>query len=86
MKVCILAAGIGSRNKYSYNINKGLLTLGDKAIISKIMDQFPEKTEFIIPVGHLYQTIFDYFKIINSDKNITFVKINDYMTKGSGPG
>ena len=43
-KVCILAAGQGSRS-FSPEINKALLPLDGKAIISQIIDKFKQRSE-----------------------------------------
>ena len=51
LKVCILAAGAGSRNRYSENYHKGLLPINFKAIISHIIDYYPKNSEFIIAVN-----------------------------------
>ena len=50
-KVCILAAGLGSRS-FNPDINKALLPLNNKAIISHIIDMFPKTYDFIITIGY----------------------------------
>ena len=85
-KVCILAAGLGSRNESSEYFNKALLPIENRAAISIIMDKFPKDTSFIIAVGHHGDILEDYLNIAEKDRNIKIVKIKNYMGKGSGPG
>ena len=50
-KVCILAAGIGSRS-FDPNINKSLLPLDGKAVISNIINKFDQNQKFVIALGY----------------------------------
>ena len=48
-KVCILTAGVGSRMlPLTTKINKAILPLGEKAVISHIIDKFSRNAEFVI--------------------------------------
>ena len=85
-KVCILAAGKGTRNSYSDNYHKALIPLNGKSIISNIMECYPKDTEFVIPVGYKSSLIKKYLKITNPKKKITFVNVDNYDGIGSGPG
>jgi len=47
-KACILAAGIGSRvNHFSDIINKRVLPVNNNAVISYMMEKFPEDVAII---------------------------------------
>jgi DNA-directed RNA polymerase delta subunit len=51
--VLILAAGLGSRlGNLTKNINKAMLPINNKAIISHIIDKFPKDYEFVITLGY----------------------------------
>ena len=51
--LCILAAGIGSRlENFSEHINKGLLPLDNKAIISHLIYKIPEDYEIVVVLGY----------------------------------
>ena len=63
LKVCILAAGKGSRNHSAKFSNKALLPVFNRAAISLIMDTFPDDTNFIIAVGHNSVMIKDYLEV-----------------------
>ena len=68
MKICILTAGKGTRMwPYNEKINKALLPVKNKAIISHLIEQFRPNDEFIIGLGYLGDQVKDYF-IYNNDK------------------
>jgi dTDP-glucose pyrophosphorylase/quercetin dioxygenase-like cupin family protein len=85
--LCIIAAGTGTRmGIYSNQINKGLLPLQNKAVISNIIDKTPKEYDIIIAVGYKSNLIKEYCLAVHNDRNITFVDIDNYAEKGSGPG
>lgn len=85
--VCILTAGVGKRlGNYSNILNKSLLPLKKKAIISYIIENFPKKTNFVIAVGHFKNQVINYLKIFHPDKKFKFVNVKDYNSIESGPG
>ena len=87
IKVCILTAGTGSRLRpLTENINKAILPLGGKAVISHIIDKFPKSTEFIIATGYLSATVKDYLELAHPDHNFAFVDVEHYSGEGCGPG
>jgi len=87
LKVCILAAGIGSRmDPYTQNINKSLLPVNFKAVISHIIEKFDCNTDFIIAVGYLKEIVIEYLECAHKNRKITYVDVDKYMGKGSGPG
>ena len=85
-KVCIKAAGKGTRLSYAKNTNKALLPVGGKAIISHLIEKFPIDVEIVIPVGHNASYVKDFLSIAYSNRKITFVDIDKYEGLGSGPG
>lgn len=85
-KVCIKAAGKGTRISYAKSTNKALLPLGGQAALSHLIEKFPEEVEIVIPVGHKAQLIKDFVSIAYPSRKITFVDVDRYEGKGSGPG
>jgi NDP-sugar pyrophosphorylase family protein len=86
-KVVILAAGIGSRiNDIIGYSHKALISIGEKAAINHIIDKFDYNHDFIIAVGFEKDLIKQYLKLAYPDRNITFVDIDKFIGKGSGPG
>lgn len=86
-KVCILTAGVGSRmGHFSESINKGILPIKNKAVISYIIEKFPVDTEIVIAVGHKKDTVIDYLKLAYPDRVFNFVEVDKYTGPGTGPG
>ncbi len=71
---------------YSYNLNKGLLPIDKRAILTHIIERFPEGTHFVLAVGHLAQQVQDYVAIAHPDINVSFVTVDNASGPGSGPG
>ena len=87
MKICILAAGKGTRmGPICKNINKSLLPINNKAIISHIIEKFSKTDSFVIGLGYKAEQVKSYLKAAHSDKKFEFVKIKNFDGKGSGPG
>jgi len=85
--VLILAAGIGSRLKnLTKNINKALLPINNKAIISYIIDKFPNEYEFVVALGYKGESLKEYCLLNYPNHKFTFVNIDNYDQEGSGPG
>jgi NDP-sugar pyrophosphorylase family protein/mannose-6-phosphate isomerase-like protein (cupin superfamily) len=85
--VLILAAGIGSRLKnLTKNINKALLPINNKAIISYIVDKFPSEYEFVVALGYKGESLKEYCLINYPNHKFTFVDIDNFDQDGSGPG
>ena len=86
-KVCILTAGTGSRlNKYGKVINKAILPIKEKAIISHILMLFSPKNEFVIATGYRSYDVKNYLKIAHPKLKIKFVNVKNFNGPGSGPG
>jgi hypothetical protein len=84
-KVCILAAGLGSRS-FNPDINKALLPLNNKAIISHIIDNFDIQQKFVIALGYNADHVKEYLIHAHPKNKFEFVIINKYFGPGSGPG
>ena len=86
-KICILTAGKGSRlNKLGENINKSVLPIKEKAILSHLIKLFSPKDEFVIALGYKSSNVKNYLKIAHPNIKFKFVKVKNYAGKGSGPG
>lgn len=85
MLVVIPTAGIGSRlDLHTKNFNKSMIQLGDTPVISKIIDNYPEKAEFIIITGYKGPHIEEYLRLVYPHKKIKIVKIKLFEGPGSG--
>ena len=86
-KLCILAAGTGSRlGSLSESLGKALLPLGNTTALSTIINKFPKDVEIILALGYKAELVESYCKAVHQDRNITFVYIDNFDKPGSGPG
>lgn len=85
--VLILAAGYGTRLKsLTTNINKVLLPINNKAIISHIIDMFPIDYDIVIALGYRGKSIKEYCKITYQNRNFIFVDVDFSESENTGPG
>jgi len=86
-KVCILAAGAGARmGELTNHINKAILPVNFKAVISHIIEKFPKNIEIVIAVGHKKETVIDYLALAHPERKFTFIQVDNYIGPGTGPG
>lgn len=87
LTVCMLTAGKGSRmGGIGQTLNKALLPVDGKAIISHIIDKFPLQTEFVIGLGYLGHQVRQYLNMAHPDCQFKFVDVDNFEGIGSGPG
>lgn len=85
--VLILAAGVGSRlGNLTKNINKGLIPINNRAVISHIIDKFPNDYDFVISLGYKGDELKEYSELAYPNHKFTFVTVDNYDGEGSGPG
>lgn len=86
-KVVILAAGRGSHlGPLTDGINKALLPVGFRAVISYIIEKFPAEVELVVALGHEKEKLKEYLAVAHGDRNFSFVDIDNLDGPGSGPG
>lgn len=79
--VIITCSGEGTRLKPLTDcLNKSLVKIGDKAIISYILDSYPKNSRFIITLGHLKEQVRDYIEINHPYLNIEFIDVDDFTS------
>jgi len=84
---CIVSSGKGTRMHHlTENINKALLPINGKAVISHIIDKVPENYDIIITTGYKAESLKEYCEAVHKERNITYVHVEDYDGKTSGPG
>ncbi len=85
--VCIPTAGTGSRlgtaTKY---LNKSLVQINNKPIISHIIENFDETASFVIAVGHKGKDVKDYLDFAHPTLDIKTVDIDPFEGPGSSLG
>ena len=84
---CIVSSGKGTRMYHlTENINKGLLPINGKAVISHIIEKVPKDYDIIITTGYKSESLKEYCNASHLDRNITFVDVPDYDGPTNGPG
>lgn len=84
--VVLLTAGLGSRmGKYRNIINKTLLPIRGKAIISHIIEQFPAGTKFVVAVGFKSDMVQSYLTLAHPEIKFDFVQVKNFAGPGAGP-
>lgn len=83
-KVLLTTSGLGSRlGNLTKFTNKSLVRVGDKAVISHIIDSYPDGVEFVVTLGHQGSHVKQYLMLAHPDKKIQYVEIDNYMGEGS---
>ena len=86
-KVVITCSGLGSRlgesTKYT---NKSLVRVGNKAVLSHIIDSYPVGTSYVITLGHFGDHVRQYIQIAHPDLDVRFVEVENYQGPGSSLG
>jgi len=78
-KVLITTSWTGSRLwDMTKETNKSLLPLGDKLIISHLIDSYPVDVPIVLTVGYFGQQVIDETKKLYPNRDITFVTIDKY--------
>ncbi|MBI4860357.1 MAG: NTP transferase domain-containing protein, partial [Candidatus Riflebacteria bacterium] len=85
-RVCIQAAGRGSRVISASSTNKALLPVRHQAVLSHIIRKFPREVEIVIAAGHLADHLRDFLTLAFPDRKITLQVVANFDGPGSGPG
>jgi dTDP-glucose pyrophosphorylase len=67
-------------------LHKALAPLGNRAVLSHVIEGFPDDARFVVAVGHHADQIRAYLALAHPDRDITIVHVPNYMGPGSGPG
>lgn len=87
LKVLITTSGVGSRlGDFTLYTNKSLVKVGDKLVISHIVENYPEETEYVITLGFFGSHVRDFLSIAYPKRKFEFVEIENYEGLGSSLG
>jgi choline kinase len=76
-KVLIPTAGVGSRlGNHCDHVNKTLVPVANRPIISYIIEKFPKDVEIIIDLGHKGELVKEFLTLAYPDREFTFVWAN----------
>ena len=85
--VCIPTAGTGTRlGTFTKNLNKSLVEINNKPIISHIIEKFDKSAKFVIPIGHKAEIVKNYLSFAHPDLDIITIPISPYEGPGSSLG
>jgi choline kinase len=86
-RVCIPTAGTGSRlgglTKY---INKSLVSLANRPILSHLIELFPKDVEFVIALGHKGHLVQEFLELAYPQRRFFFENVAPFEGPGSGLG
>ncbi len=86
-KVLIPVAGIGGRLKdLTKYLNKSLVGIGNKPVISRIIEMFPNNCEFVIVLGYKGDLVKQYLSLAHPDRVFYYSTVEKYEGEGSGLG
>ena len=78
-KVFIPSAGLGTRlGNISKNLNKALVSIDNKPVISHVIEKFPKNVEIVIALGHKGDLVKNYLEMAHEDRTLTFVQVDNY--------
>jgi len=82
--VFIPCAGLGTRiGSITKSLPKALLKIGNKAVLSYIIESYPKTTEFVVQVGYLGGLIKEYIQLAHPDLNIKVIDLDLFEGPGS---
>ncbi len=86
-RVCIPVAGTGSRlaglTRY---LNKSLVSVANRPVLSHIIDAFPKDCEFVLPLGYKGDLVQEFLQLAYPDRLFHFSIVDPYEGPGSGLG
>ncbi len=87
LRVCIPTAGIGSRlGELTKFVNKSLVSIANRPILSHLIEQFSEDCEFVIALGFKGNLVREFLEIAYPLRRFFFVEVYPFEGEGSGLG
>ena len=86
-RVFIPTAGTGSRlGQFTKYINKSLVAISHRPVISHQIEQFPEDCEFVIALGYKGELVKDFLQLAYPKRTFYFSNVIPFEGEGSGLG
>ncbi|HLB42247.1 MAG TPA: phosphotransferase [Gammaproteobacteria bacterium] len=86
-RVCIPTAGTGSRlGKLTQYINKSLISIAHRPLLSHVIEQFPEEVDFVIALGHKGHLVREFLELAYPHRRFFFAEVSPFEGPGSGLG
>lgn len=86
-RVCIPTAGTGSRlNDATKYINKSLVGVANRPVLTHLVDQFPDDAEFVLALGYKGSLVREFVEHAYPNRVFHFAEVSPYEGSGSGLG
>lgn len=86
-RVCIPCAGTGSRlGGLTQFINKSLVSIANRPMLSHLIEQFPADAEFVIALGYKGHLIREFLTLAYPSRRFYFSEVSQFEGPGSGLG
>lgn len=86
-RVCIPCAGTGSRlGGLTQFINKSLVSIANRPMLSHLIEQFPFDVEFVIALGHKGHLIREFLTLAYPHRQFFFAEVSPFEGPDSGLG
>jgi NDP-sugar pyrophosphorylase family protein len=86
-RVCIPVAGTGSRlGDLTRFVNKSLVSIANRPVLSHLIEQFPDDAEFVIALGHKGHLVREFLALAYPQRRFLFVEVDPFEGDGSGLG
>jgi len=86
-RVCIPTAGLGSRlGNLSKYLNKSLVAISNRPILSHIIEQFPDDAEFVIALGYKGNLVREFLELAYPQRKFFFAEVHPFEGPESGLG
>ena len=84
LSVLITTSGVGSRlGNFTRYSNKCLVKVGDIPVITRILNSYPDNTDFYVTLGHNGNLVRQYLEIAHPDLSFQFINVDKYEGEGS---
>jgi dTDP-glucose pyrophosphorylase len=67
-------------------LHKALAPLGNRAVLTHVIEGFPDDARFVVAVGHRADQVRAYLALAHPHRDIRIVDVPNYAGPGSGPG
>lgn len=85
--VLITTSGMGSRlGNLTHFTNKSLIVVGNKPVLSHIIERYPSDTTFVITLGYFGDQVKEFLSLCYPDLIFRFVNVNPFDGPGSSLG
>lgn len=86
-RILLPTAGTGSRlGSLTRYVNKSLVSVANRPVLSHLLEQFPANAEFVIALGHKGELVRDFLEMAYPDRVFHYGWVDPFEGPGSGLG